>query len=266
VQEAALLKELANGTQWRIDAVMEAVDQSKNWYRINNQKVFEQIGTYGRLSTLDQLCSSNPRFKKFKEDADKKYPAPDQIRGAFDQAVLFGHFGVADYCQTLGKCTNYMIDQMQPRAMAYAVDEGNERKMDYMIKAGEDPSYHLLTAVHSNDRKTFDFLLDRGADINTAREGFYTPFLQAVKYGHNDLAKYILEKGADLTKTLAATEEALYVAIGNDNIEMVQAMMDKGVRPDDNNLAQAKYHKKQEMIDLITKYMPKKPSGRQPSP
>src|SRR5262249_25370371 len=158
VQEEALLKEICLGTQWRIDAVAEAITQAKNWGKIDSLKVFQQIGVYGRLTTLRQFCESNPRFKQFRADADKGFDVSDQIRGAFDKAVLFGHFAVADYCQTFGECTGYLIDRREPRAMYCAVDERNERKMEYLLKAGENPSYHLIYAIQNKDRKTFDFL------------------------------------------------------------------------------------------------------------
>ena len=56
---AALLKALAIGTQWRIDAVLEAIDSNlDNWSYINTKNVFEQAAMFGRLEAIQQMSKS----------------------------------------------------------------------------------------------------------------------------------------------------------------------------------------------------------------
>jgi hypothetical protein len=259
VQEAALLKELANGKQWRIDAVVEAIDAKKrNWGYIDTVRVFEQAATYGRLATIKNLSESD----YFKEMS--KYNCSTQILAAFDAAVLHGHFQVADYCKSLGADPQYMIGGKKPQAMPWAVEEGNERKMDYLIKAGEDPSDYLYSVVMDGNKKTLDFLLDKGADINYASEGFFTPFLAAIKSQDNELAHYLLKRGAD-PKNSPAAEEAMYTAVGDNNIEMVKTMIGLGMKPDEQDMELAQCNKHQEMVNLVSKYVAPKSSNPKPA-
>lgn len=59
--------------------------------------------------------------------------------------------------------------------------------------------YSLLSqAVRHNDRRCFDLLIEKGADVNKACEGYVPALMHAVKYGRLEMVKILIAKGADI--------------------------------------------------------------------
>lgn len=253
--QAELIHELVVGRQWAIDAVLDAIDaRERAWGKIERMKVFDVAATYGRLSAVKRMSE---KFK-FGEQASSMNCAQEIIQ-AFDSATLHGHYRVADYCLTLGAHPDYMVGNNKSQKAFYAaIEENNFYKMDYLIKAGADPSYHLNYAVSLGNKPVIDHLLSKGADINVASEGFWTPLLTAVQYRNNDLALYLLAKGADPRGT-SSEGEILYRAVGDNNIEIVDALLNLGLKPSQNDIDLAKYHKHEVLIEKLQKYLPQTP-------
>lgn len=89
VKEAALFKEIAGGTQWRMDAVIEAIDKNKqDWKNIDTAAILKHAAMFGRLTTTIILC-------------DKiKLLEPESLTEAFCVAKLHGHQRVAKELMT----------------------------------------------------------------------------------------------------------------------------------------------------------------------
>lgn len=59
--------------------------------------------------------------------------------------------------------------------------------------------YSILSqTVRANARKCFDLVLEKGADVNKACEGYVPPLMHAAKYGRLDMVKVLVAKGADV--------------------------------------------------------------------
>ncbi len=94
VKEAALLQAIAVGTQWKMDAVLEAIDSNpRDWSAMDTMTIFKHAAMYGRLETIQSMsCNS---FFKF--DTKRRDDGLYQLYQAFDTAVIYGHYAVADY-------------------------------------------------------------------------------------------------------------------------------------------------------------------------
>ncbi|MBU6475471.1 MAG: ankyrin repeat domain-containing protein [Alphaproteobacteria bacterium] len=260
---AQLLKALAVGTQWRIDAVLDALDKKLyDWNYIDRLNVFKQAAMFGQLHAIERMAK-NKYFKADPAPQRGKYQAPpDIILEAFDTAVIHGNYAVADYCKSLGAGKDYMIGNRAPRAMLLAVAEGNITKMGYLIDAGTCREYYLDMAVVEGNKKSVDYLLSRGADINFVN-GQLTPLGRAIQCGHEDLFHHLLDKGAD---PKISARENMYYAINGNKVGIVKTLLEHGVVPNKDDLTNAEYHKRDEIVALLKKHMPKGPDSSAPKP
>jgi len=61
-------------------------------------------------------------------------------------------------------------------------------------------SYTLLAqAIRDNAKKCFDLLIEKGADVNKACEGYVPPIMPAAKYGRLEMLKILVAKGVDVS-------------------------------------------------------------------
>jgi len=56
----------------------------------------------------------------------------------------------------------------------------------------------LHLAAYFGIETIVQLLLEKGADVNAADQGGWTPLYQASRIGHIDVVKLLLEKGADV--------------------------------------------------------------------
>jgi ankyrin repeat protein len=255
-KEAALMQEIAGGSQWRMDAAMEAIDKGEYaWkegyiYSMGAATLLKQAAMFGRLETMEKLC------KRYGFEVEKGgFYLHEPVTIAFQVATLQGHLDVADY---LHNSCNASADQRSdrdwiPSALGAALDEKDLSKVDYLVKRGGDAGDALRRAVSTPnaDMKIIRHLVENcGADVNKAGEGFFTPFLQAVKYGHNEIAKYLIEKGATPQNDKSAGE-AMYTAAYRNNVDMIRTMIGLGMKPDQRDFTQALFGKAYDAAKVI---------------
>ncbi len=259
---AELFKALAVGAQWRIDAVLDTLDKAPvEWNQIDKLGVFRHAAMFGRLKAVQRMAK-NSYFKA--DPAPQCGDAPYVILTAFDTAVIHGHYAVADYCKALGANPDYMIDaHSSPRAMLLAVGKGDITKMGYLIDAGADPAGYLTLAVAKEDKKSLDFLLSKGADINNVGSGNRTALTTAIQYGHKDIFHHLLDKGAD---PKISARENMYYAINGNKADIVATLLKRGVEPGKDDLTNAEYHKFDDIVALLKKHMPKDNNPPPPKP
>ncbi len=232
VKEAALIQEIAKGTQWRMDAALEAITASKgDLAYIDRQGVMKQAAMFGRLKTMQNLADV------FELTQDRKRHGDPEASAAFQVAALHGHYKVADFLvEACGAHPDYRdTRQHTVPAAGWALQEGNLKKISYLVDKGANPSYMLVQAVNNRpeSKKIVDLLLRKGADVNYAQEGFWTPFLQAVKYRRFDLADYLLTKGATPETDKSGLEALLNIVEAKAaGMPMLEKLLARGLRPD----------------------------------
>lgn len=240
VQEAAMIKEIVKGTQWRMDAVLEAMkaNPSERSY-ISRHNLMKQAAMFGRLKTTQNLAD----FFNFREEGN--HHADEPVVAAFHVAVLHGHYKVADFLsEKCGAHPDYDSRDRTPPATGWAIKEADLKKIVYLVDKGANASRMLMQATndHAKSRQMIDLLLRKGADVNYAEEGFWTPFLQAVKYRRYDLAEHLLDKGATPETDKSNLEVLLYLVEAKDaGLPLMQKLFDRGLRPNTDMVQRALY-------------------------
>jgi ankyrin repeat protein len=202
---------------------------------VNATNVLKTAAMFGRLQAMETLCE---KFKVTVPEDERGFTLHAPATAAFHTAMLHGHYRVAEY---LARACNTSADQRPegyfPSAMNFAVDEGDMRKVGQMLKHRGDGTGALRHAISTAtpDMQVIRHLVEvKKVDVNGA-EGHWTPFLLAVKYKHNDIAQYLLDKGATPQNDKAAGE-ALHTAVSHDNVPLVTKMLALGIKADQQTL------------------------------
>jgi len=91
-------------------------------------------------------------------------------------------------------------------ALALAAYLGQRDTVQHLLEAGADPNavaknetgFTALTgAVSQNHNEVAKILVEKGANVNYSYEGGFTPLIHAAHAGNLELVKLLLEKGAD---------------------------------------------------------------------
>ncbi|KAI5927288.1 ankyrin repeat-containing domain protein [Camillea tinctor] len=125
-----------------------------------------------------------------------------------------------------------------PRAttLAIAVEKGNYEMVQYLLAAGADVNHFrgktsaLEAAIGNRDSQMISILLEAGADPS---QDF--SIISAAKSSDYDLIRLLLHRGADINKSssidIIRKPTALYHAVGANNQELVQFLLDHGADP-----------------------------------
>lgn len=128
-----------------------------------------------------------------------------------------GNITIAEIENLLAKYPNFnisdMIIQINPNGTEfkttlaqYVLFKNNEEVLDYLINSNVDLNVHVPgfgTALHLvaswGNLKMVEKLLQAGANVNAQlNKNFVTPLIEAVTHGHFDVAKCLIENGADI--------------------------------------------------------------------
>lgn len=91
----------------------------------------------------------------------------------------------------------------------------------------------LQDAVHSGSRQVFDYLLARGAALDTTNESGATALIVAAANNRLDMARVLLQAGASPNLATDSGATALRYAVGCRNQPMVDLLLAAGAAPDE---------------------------------
>lgn len=89
----------------------------------------------------------------------------------------------------------------------------------------------LLTASNHGDLPGVADALERGAIVNASYSHAGRALNHAITVGRNDVAKYLIIRGASLTETDGMQGPPLTIAAINDNEELVRVLIESGADP-----------------------------------
>lgn len=140
------------------------------------------------------------------------------------------------------------LNQVKSGAYAQAY-YGNKKNIPLIHELGLDIKQHagavLRTAVSDHDRKTIDYLLDQGVDINYNEPDMVypyqaTPLTVAARMGNLAMVKYLVERGADVTLAEKDGERPYTIAVSNKHEELADYL--KSLEPAEfHDVANKKY-------------------------
>lgn len=83
------------------------------------------------------------------------------------------------------------------------------------------------------DCKICDLLLALGADINQSSDVGHTALMNACEYAPKQFVDYLIEKGADVNTWLKDSDpgSALQVAVWHDRLDIIRTLLDAGANP-----------------------------------
>jgi ankyrin repeat protein len=90
----------------------------------------------------------------------------------------------------------------------------------------------LIIAVGRGDEDYTAFLLNKGADPNTAGSGGNTPLITAARIGFGQAVEWLLAQGAKVDAANKSGETALILAVQQRQTAIVRALLAAGANPD----------------------------------
>ena len=91
----------------------------------------------------------------------------------------------------------------------------------------------LCVATRNDSKEMLELLLEKGADINEVSEDRgYSPVMDAVWRKNYEIAKLLIDHGADLSTMSSDGQSILVLAVGNGNSKIVKLLLNSGADPD----------------------------------
>ena len=123
---------------------------------------------------------------------------------------------------------NFLFGQEISNETFRAIKEGNPAVLDKVISKGnlnecfdvKDSSYNYLAiSIKMKQLKSVKYFVEKGANIEGVCTG-KTPLMYAVKYGHLEIVKYLVNAGAKITAETSRGKNALDYAEKYDQNEI----------------------------------------------
>jgi ankyrin repeat protein len=105
--------------------------------------------------------------------------------------------------------------------------------MQFNVFAGKDPE--IIKYSKKGDLAKVQQLIASGAEINAKDKDNNTALMWAIEKGHLDIARFLIDKGADLN--VQGTSTALINAAGSGYTELVTLLLEKGANINSLNSA-----------------------------
>ena len=108
--------------------------------------------------------------------------------------------------------------------------QGVNKNNFYMIYTGINPSRRtaLWIAAMKGHLPVVQFLVEQGADMESACDDGATPLMVASEWGHLEVVRYLLEQAADRDKAASYGMTSLHLAAIHDHLEIAMLLMSYG--------------------------------------
>src|SRR5579871_1905575 len=139
-------------------------------------------------------------------------------------AARTGRVDAVQLLLSRGSFVNAADPFQEETALMWASAEGHLEAVKALLAAGADPNLkaHVSTIT---ERKNEDH-----------PSGGFTALMFAVRNGHEDVVRALVKGGADLKATNADGATATIVAIANDRFDLAKELLDMGADPNDGSL------------------------------
>ncbi|HET8760468.1 MAG TPA: ankyrin repeat domain-containing protein, partial [Nitrospiria bacterium] len=124
-------------------------------------------------------------------------------------------------------------DEATGTALSYAALRGNLAFVNFLLEHGADPNIvrkgqpsPLVNAVDQGRLDIVTALLDRGADVNGGQGATRTPLLVAIQKGHGRIAETLLDHGAPVNGR--GDENLLFAAVWANQSDMAKLLLERG--------------------------------------
>ncbi len=128
----------------------------------------------------------------------------------------------------------YAVDKVDE--ISKAINKNDIKTVKELVEKGIDlETYNkygvtlLMTAVGIQNKEIVLYLLSKGAKVNgRSKDNNSTPLLEAAQNGNYEIAKILIDNGADIHK-FVTTVNPIHDAARNGNTKVVQLLLNKGV-------------------------------------
>ncbi|MEM0896803.1 MAG: ankyrin repeat domain-containing protein, partial [Verrucomicrobiota bacterium] len=116
--------------------------------------------------------------------------------------------------------------------LEYAFDKNDVETAAFLLKRGTIPHPSLfLDAIDAGAQDIAKLLLEHGADVNELNEDGDTPLLHCIKRGDDAMVDFLLWNGADIQRIGAEGQEPLVIAVAARRPTLIQKLVDHGADP-----------------------------------
>ena len=121
-----------------------------------------------------------------------------------------------------------LVDRKVPDIAALYVTKSEARDTSRHSTEWRESLSTLWIAAYNGYAPVVRALIDRGADIDKARNNGATPLYIASQNGHVDVVRMLLEQGADIHKARDDGVTPLYIASQKGHVEVVRMLLEQG--------------------------------------
>ncbi|MGL5029329.1 MAG: ankyrin repeat domain-containing protein [Wolbachia pipientis] len=126
----------------------------------------------------------------------------------------------------------------------WAAYKGHLEVAEFLVKKGADinaasenlyGSRPIHIAIENNNKNIIEFLLSKEVGVNDTDKQGYTPLHYAAWRGRLEVAKFLIEKGADINAADTSTtgKKPIHVAAENNSESVIEFLLEKGVSVDE---------------------------------
>lgn len=120
----------------------------------------------------------------------------------------------------------------------------------------------LALAAYLGEKDAVEFLIEKGADLNALakNETGFTPLTGAVSQNHTQIARLLMDHGADVNHKYEGGFTPIMHAAHAGNVELVTLLIDHGADPNAKNgegktaLSFAQEKNREKVVDLLRKH------------